>query len=409
METLDRNDLAMPEITLNPDQTTLDDILERARALLPVLRKRATSTERLRRLPDDTHRDFIEAGFYRIMQPRAFGGLELPFGSQTALGTELARACGSSSWVATLFACHAWILGMFDPQAQAEVWDEQPGALVASSFLCQKSQITRVTGGIRLTGQWRYSSGVDHAHWLIVLAAFDDPLLDGRRAFHYLLMPMRDVRVEDTWYSTGMAGTGSNDVFMDDVFIPEHRMLEAVGLRGGPTPGSAVNPGYLYSQPLFGTFSFNLVGNVIGLARGAAEVVIEALTARTSITGATISAQQSIQLRVADALSGINAAQALVFRNRDEIIADGLAGRIADLPTRARYRGDNGFATRLCVDAVDQLVPALGARGLEAGHPLQRIWRDIHTVSQHIALTWDVQGSIYGAVALGYPCPDPRV
>ncbi len=388
---------------------TLEETLARARDMLPRLQARAELTEQLRRLPDETHAEFLRYGFYKIMQPRAFGGLELEFGSQTLLGTELARACGSSSWVATLFACHGWILGMFSAQAQTDVWGADPDALVASSFLCEHSQITRVPGGVRLTGQWRYSSGVDHSQWMIVLASFEDPAVAAPRAFYYLLLPRGDFRIEDTWYSTGMAGTGSNDVHMDNVFIPEHRMLEAVGLRGGPTPGSQINPGYLYRQPLFGTFSFNLVGNVIGLAQGAIDCVLEELGTRVSITGAKVGTQQSVQLRLAAALSGVNAARALVMNNREEIIRDGLAGRIAALPTRARYRGDNGFATRLCVEAVDQLLPVLGARGLVAGHRMQRIWRDIHTVAQHIALTWDVQGGIYGAVALGLPCPDPRV
>ena len=389
--------------------TTVDEILERARAMLPTLRERAVETERLRRLPRDTHEAFAAAGFYKIMQPRAYGGLELEFGTQTALGVELGRACGSSAWVATLLACHAWILGMFPRRAQDDVWGANPEAVIATSFLADRPSIARVERGLRVSGRWRFSSGVDHCDWIVLMTKFEDPAQGGRKAAYYAVVPRADFRIEDVWNSTGLAGTGSNDVLLDNVFIPEHRLLEATGLRGGPTPGSEVNDGYLYRQPLFGTFSFNLIGNVIGIARGASEVVIDALRVRTAMSGAIVGRNQSVQLRVAEALSEIGAAHALVFRNRDEIVRDGRRGHVPDLATRARYRGDNGFAAKLCVAAVDRLIPTLGARGLEAGHPLQRAWRDIHAIAQHIALTWDIQGTLHGTVALGLPCPDPRV
>src|SRR5262245_12812171 len=139
---------------------TAAEILARARRLVPMLRERALETERLRRLPEATYHAFQEAGFFKIMQPRRYGGFELEFGTQTELGVELGRACGSSAWVGSLLACHAWIVGMFPEQAQDDVWGENPAAVIASSFLRECSASTRVAGGYRVSGRWKLSSGV---------------------------------------------------------------------------------------------------------------------------------------------------------------------------------------------------------------------------------------------------------
>ena len=387
----------------------LRQVLEQAQDMLPVLSSKAFTTQQSRRLLPEIHSAFSTAGFYKIMQPKAYGGLELEFGSQTQLGFVLAQACGSSSWVATLLACHAWILGMFPKQAQDDVWGANPNAVVASSFMGDQPKVKKIPEGLLLSGRWKFSSGVDYSDWNILLAHCPDPNDSGRKLSFYALVPKTDYVIEDVWNSAGMSGTGSNDIVLTDVLIPEHRLLNAMNLTGGQTPGSEINKGYLYQQPMFGTFSFNLIGNVIGLAKGAAQVVLESLKARTALSGATVSANQSIKLRVAEALSEISAAQALVERNIQEIILAGKSQQAIDISTRARYRGENGFASKLCVSAVERLLPVLGARGLESENAFQRIWRDINAVSQHIALTWDVQGTIYGSVALGYDCPDPRV
>ncbi len=140
-----------------------EEIMARARALVPVLRERAAETETLRRLPDASHRAFVEAGFYKILQPRRYGGYELDFGAQTELGVELGRGCGSSAWVATVLCCHAWLLGMFAPAAQDDVWGQDQDAVIASSFFPVAPKAERVAGGWRVSGRWRFSSGVDPA------------------------------------------------------------------------------------------------------------------------------------------------------------------------------------------------------------------------------------------------------
>lgn len=388
---------------------TSEDLIGRARAMVPVLKERAGETERLRRLPAQTVRDFRDAGFFRALQPARYGGLELDYGTQTELAVELAQGCASSAWNACITACHGWMTGMFPEAAQDEVWGGDSGATVSTSFFSVSPGIERVDGGIRLSGRWKFSSGVDHCQWTILAFRQQPPGEEGPPEEYFALLPLSGCTVEDTWHVTGLSGTGSNDIVVADVFVPDHRILRVMELRGEPTPGSAVNPGYLYRLPLHAVFSFNIAGMAIGTARGAVETVIEGLADRTSITQARIADQQSAQLRVAEAGAEVDAAYALMDRNRAEIVRDGKAGRAPDMDQRVRYRRDNSFAAMLCVRAVDRVFPLLGGQGLADDHPVQRAWRDVHAISHHIALTWDLQGGLQGAVALGRPCPDPRI
>ncbi len=388
-------------------------ILAAARAMRPALRERAAAAEAGRRLPAETHRAFLEAGFYRTMQPGGFGGLELPFGIQTEMAIELARACPSSAWVAALIACHGWLLGMMPGEVQEEVWGSAPETCVATSFHGIGVSAVRGDGGYRISGRWPFSSGVDYCGWAMLVAplpgADAPPAETPRGGLHYMVVPLADCRILDTWHATGLAGTGSNDIVVADAFVPDHRIAPMQALCRGEGPGRAVNPGYLYRLPQMAVFSFNLVGVAIGAAEGAIEHLTTSLRPTSSATGAPLAGQQSIQLRIAESMAEIDAARALVDRNRREIVAWGEAGAIPAVEERVRYRRDNAFAAMACCRAVERVLPIGGGRGLAAGDPVNRAWRDANAVARHIALTWDIAGAVQGAVALGLPCPDPYV
>lgn len=387
---------------------TRNDIIERARAMVPDLRDRAQDAENLRRLPDETHRDFLDAGFYRVLQPAAFGGLELDFGTQTELAVELAPGCASSAWVASVTACHGWLVGMFSPEAQDDVWGADPNVIIASSFLPLGPDVQRVEGGVQVSGRWGFSSGVDLCRWIFVTLDIeaDGDADGGAKDSAFGLLPLEDYTIEDTWRTTGLAGTGSNNIVIDNRFIPEHRILYMKDLRGGPTPGSAVNPGYLYQLPQRATFSFNLIGTAIGAARGAIETAIEQLIRRNTVGGAKLAELSSVQYRIAEAESELAAAYALMARNRDEIIRNGKSGTLPTLEDRARYRRDNAYSAKLCVQAVDRVYPIMGGRGIAADNAVNRAWRDVHAVSHHISMSWDVQAGPSGALSVGLPNTD---
>lgn len=378
---------------------SLEDLLSRAREMIPDLRARARETEERRRIVEHTAKSFRDAGFFRVLQPSRYGGFEMDYGTHMRLAIEIGQGCASSAWVLSVIASHSWISGMFPPEAQDEIWAMEPDALLATSFLPVEPSVERVSGGLSLTGRWKFSSGVDLCRWAILMVPDNT----------FVVIPLAEARIEDTWYASGLAGTGSNDIVVEKLFVPEHRVLGISRLRGGPTPGSAVNPGYLYRLPVFAAFPFTLIGPALGAARGALDAVVDGLAARKSVAQVRLAEQQSVQLRIARVAAQIDAAEASVMHLLETHNRDARAGNIPSPLERVRYRVNLGFAADLCVQAMENLLPLLGGRGLIATDPVQRAWRDVHAVAQHVAMVWDVQASLYGPVRLGLPCPDPKL
>jgi alkylation response protein AidB-like acyl-CoA dehydrogenase len=381
-------------------------LIAKARALAPVLRERAAQAERLRRLPDETHAEFRAAGFYRVLQPSRYGGLEGRYGLHTMLGAEAARGCASSGWALSITACHSWIFGMFPREAQDEFWEPDPERTVASSFLAVQPSAVPADGGIRLHGRWRFSSNVDHCHGAILIAMV--PGASGPRQ-HFAFLHRDQYEIEDTWNVVGLAATGSNDVVVKDAFVPAHRLLDVMTTREGRSPGAQANPHYLFALPLFAPFSHSLVGPALGAAQGALDQIVHDLRSKTSAANVKLAEQPTIQARIAEAAAEIEAARALLQADRARINDNGRLRLLPDDETRVRYRLNVGYAAKLCVQAIERLLPIVGGRGLELADPFQRAWRDAHAVAQHIALVWDLQALNYGAVRLGGKAGDPRI
>jgi 3-hydroxy-9,10-secoandrosta-1,3,5(10)-triene-9,17-dione monooxygenase len=381
-------------------------LIDRARALAPVLRERAATAEQLRRIPDETHAAFRDAGFYRVFQPARYGGLEARYGLHTLLAAETARGCGSSAWALSVTACHAWILGMFPREAQDEVWGEDPARAVASSFLGVGPRLAPETGGIRLSGRWRFSSNVDHCASAILLA-----MVPGPRGVtpQFLLVHRDQYEIEDTWRTVGLAATGSNDIVIKDAVVPPHRVLDVIATRDGRAPGAEANANHLYRLPLFACLPHSLIGAALGAALGAVDQIVTDLAGRASVTNVRLAEQQTIQARIAEAAAELEAASALLQVDRARINDIGRALRMPDDATRLQLRLNVGYAAKLCVQAVERLMPVVGGRGLELTHAFQRAWRDVHAVAQHIALVWDVQALNYAAMRLGLTSGDPKI
>ena len=382
-------------------------LVARARELGPILRNRAIQTENLRRIPDETEADFRHAGFYKALQPREFGGYELAYGAHTVIASEIARNCVSSAWAYSVTACHAWILGMFPAQAQQDLWGATPDATVASTFLPADMRLERVEGGYKVSGRWRFSSNVDHCQACILLIMAQQ---EGQPPKQFFALMLRDqYQIEDTWNVVGLTGSGSNDVLVENAFVPDHRLLDVMTTREAMSPGADHHDGDLYNMPLFAPFAHSLVGAAVGGAEGALDVVLEELADRRSAGQVPLAQQQSVQMRVAEATAEIEAAKAVLAVDRMKIVAGAHARELPSYEQRVKYRLNTGYAAKLAVQAVERLLPLSGGRGLERTHPLQRAWRDVHAVAQHIALVWDVQALNYGSVRLGFKAMDPRI
>jgi len=382
-----------------------EELMARAEALIPVLRERAPRAEELRRLPDETISDLHSSGLFRILQPARVGGSELPYRALFELTAVIGRGCGSTAWVLANLAAHHWLLGMWHPEAQNEIWGQSPDSLISSALAFARGRARRVEGGYRLSGRWPFSSGIDPSTWNIFGAIVNDEET-GQSEPRMFLVRASDYTIIDTWQVIGLAGTGSNDVEVVDVFVPAYRTLSGERIRGGPNRGSEVNPGTLYKLPAVSLFAFAVAGVSLGIARGAIQNFIETTrTRRSAYTGRNIADFTNMQVHLAEAAALADAAEASVLHDCDEATRITEAGVVPSIEQRARYRRDGAFAATLCTRAVDLLFAATGGNAIYESNPIQRAFRDVHAANAHYMLNWDVNGAIYGRVALGLP-PD---
>jgi 3-hydroxy-9,10-secoandrosta-1,3,5(10)-triene-9,17-dione monooxygenase len=393
---------------VHPATDVKKELVERARALIPALRERAQAAEEARRLPDATVEDFHNTGLFRILQPKRVGGYELDYGCQVDIAAQIGRGCGSSAFVLANLASHHWMLGMFPPQAQHDVWGPSTDALTVTSFTAESSKVEVVNGGYRISGHWKFASGVHFCDW--GMFGIRIPRNGLPPEYVMVLVPKKDYQVLDKWFASGLRATGSTDIVIDDVFVPEHRSIILTNLKGQPTPGSAINPSYLYRLPLYPVLNYAVFSAAVGIARGA----IESYVARTrnqiaKLANAKVAEFSSIQLRVAESSVEVDCAELLTQRNAEEFNATAKADRNMAIEDKVRYRRDTSYATMLCMRAVDRVMAVAGANGLNNDTVEQRAFRDIHALNQNVALMWDIIGIPFGRVMLGLDAGDPRL
>jgi 3-hydroxy-9,10-secoandrosta-1,3,5(10)-triene-9,17-dione monooxygenase len=316
----------------------------------------------------------------------------------------IGRADASVAWNLVNLASHHWMLAMFDPRAQDLVWDKDPDALIASSFVFPAGRARRVDGGYLLRGNWPFSSGVDSSEWnmLAGIVATDDEA-DGIE-YRIFLLKRSDTRIIDTWNASGLRGTGSNNVDVNDVFVAEAMTLAVADLGGGPTPGSAVNPNPLYALPVFSLFPYVLSGVALGNAQACLDDYIDVARHRASTYNRTkLGDLQSTQIKIAQASARIDAARLIMRATCIDAMADARRGHIPDMAAKTKTRRDGAYSVNLCTEAVSLMFSASGARGLFTSGALQRQFRDAHAINSHIAFSFDAAGTNYGRVALDLP------
>lgn len=385
-----------------------EEMVERARSLAPRISARAEECEQLRRLPDATERDLHESGLFRMVQPARVGGADLDVGVLVDTCAEVARVCPSTAWNLGNLSSHHWMLGYFPPAAQDELWDASPDVLIATSLIFPNGRGRKVEGGYEVTGRWPLSSGVDNCDWnmlaFMVRERDDGPPTDQR----FALVHRSQYEIIDTWHAVGLSGTGSKDVAVKALFVPEHRTLTAWAFNGRAHPGSQVNPSPLFRLPMLALGPYVLSGVMLGCARGAYELTVGAARKRNATTtGQPVGASQSVQIKVAEAGARIDTAELLMRRACDHAMDVARAGREAEHGDKVRYRRDAFFAARMCLEAVDLLMGIAGSGGLYLGNPMQRLFRDAHAANAHIMFSPDVQGALFGQHELGMAGPPP--
>lgn len=389
---------------------TRQDFLDRAEALVPLLREQAAETEAARHLLPNIERAFHDAGLYRMLQPRRIGGNQLDYGVLIDLGAILGRGCASSAWHVTNMCSHHAILGYFKPQAQADVWDRSVDSLICASLIYAAGRATPVEGGYLLNGRWPFCSGIDECDWHMVGAVIDGAGAGAPAGNHLFLLPRADYTILDTWRVSGLAGSGSHDVEVTDLFVPAHRVLSADYTKGGENPGSTVNPGGLFRLALQAIFPYTLSGCALGVAEGLWRDTVDSARARaTTYSGAALAGLQNLQISLAETGAQIETAGRVMRRNVADAMAIADAGEVPDALTKVRYRRDGAFSVQLCRQAVNTLFEGAGGGALYTKNPASRGHRDIQAIAAHIAYQMPVAGTWYGRVAFGLDAANPNL
>lgn len=378
---------------------TPEELLRRASGMVPILKDRAARTEELRRIPDETVQDILLSGLYRIGVPQRFGGLDVDYGLMLEAGALLGSGCASTAWCYSLWSAHAWLVGYWPLEAQQEVFGNGPDVLCSSSLNPGRSTLEKTAGGFQLSGRWEFSSGCNAAAWIMLGA-------DGPDGLVWILVPRSDYEILDTWFVSGLRGTGSNDIIVKDAFAPHHRMMDMRSFGDGDRTGWEIHGHDRYRIPIPVLLGWDLVAPIVGIALG----MIEEFTARligTSGPGRTADSG-GVQLCLSQASAEADAARALLRDDIREIFKKAQSGDRFSTLERARFRRDKAFVTQLCLRSINRLFELSGGHALFDSVALQRYHRDAQAVAHRDGLIMDLGGLQYGRVALGLE-PDGRI
>ncbi len=373
-------------------------LLERVNAVLPAIAARAAESEVLRRPHDDSIRDIVDCDVIRALVPKRFGGHELGLDTLAAVARAVSSACMSTGWVTAFYLGHNWMLTKFPERAQEEFF-------AARSFTMAPIQpspdlvIEPVTGGYEVSGRSSFSSGIMHADW-VILAKAGGP---DARAF---AVPRDEVTVEDVWHMAGMAGTGSNDVIVEKLFVPGHRTLDADTLFNG-TDSIHDNP--LYAIPLLPFIYCEVMGVYTGGLEGATAAYESHVRSKVRTWGGdALAGKQAVHINLGEAHARASAAGALLER----LVADTRAladARNFTLDARLDLKLRAGYISELCRHSVNDMMARSGTKSFRLDAPIQRYFRDLNTLATHAFIDREVAYELYGRHRLGLAPNSPLI
>ena len=373
---------------------TLDEVMDNVRALLPAIRARADISERERSIPAESAQEFLDIGLARTLMPKRYGGTELGLRAWLDISIEIGKADAAHAWYACQLMHHPHYLAQFPDEAQADVWRDGPDVAMACTFT-PTSKIVEAPGGYRISCAIPYLSGINHSTRVIVGGML--PTEAGPPDWTLFLVPGHEFTVRDTWHTSGMRGTGSNTVVVEDAFVPMEHTLRVEDMREGTTPGGRLNKDPMFNAPWIYYAGLTFVGPMLGAALGALEHYRAWTAERASLFGSPVGQYTSIQVHMARAAANLDAADLLMRR----CVEDSLRPDAARLDLRTRAYRDQSRASELIVDAMDMIMKISGAAGFASSSPIQRAWRDVHFSSSHVALNPEVSFASWGREQLG--------
>lgn len=361
------------------------------------LAQRAAEAEELRRLPAATVEDFHESGLARLLLPARYGGCQAEFPAILDPVRRMAHGCASSAWTLGFYVLHNWMLALFGEQAQDEVFASGP--VLCPAPLAPTGRGVPDGDGIRLSGRWSWATGVAAADWIMV-GAICGP--DDAPYPALVLLPASDIRVEDVWHTAGMRATGSNDVVIEDVFVPSHRLVTVVDIYSGTAPGAELHDASAYRWPMVPALALVAAMPALGSAEWVADLFAERLAGRVlAYSGVAQKNQPAAQIRLGDARVRLRALRGLlddtVGRIQDAVDARERIGR----PARADARAAAAHIVHESRAVIADLLEASGASAQFVTNPLQRAKRDVDVICGHVVFDYDVARELSGALEVG--------
>lgn len=390
----------MPSQAAKTVPISADALIQRAREMVPVLASRARQTEEGRMVPVETVREMEAAGFFRVLQPKQYGGYEMDPQVFYDIVMTLAEGCMSTAWIYGVIGVHNWQIALFDPRAAEDVWKHDTNVRIASTYM-PKGQVKRVDGGFRFSGRWGFSSGIDHCDWVFLGGLiFDEGQPPEYRTF---LVPRSDFEVIDTWHVMGLKGTGSKDIVVKDAFVPEYRTHKGLDGFLGTNPGRDTFTADLYKLPFGQIFVRAVSSAAIGGLQGALNTFIDFAKVRVGdMSGNKTSEQALVQYAVGEAAIAVDEMKLVLRRNFDVLMNKIRNGEpLDDIQQRVHFRAQAAQVVDRATRHAQQLLAVSGGRGIFTDFPLHRYVLDMMAARGHYANNPEQFGRNYGSVLLG--------
>jgi alkylation response protein AidB-like acyl-CoA dehydrogenase len=358
-----------------------EELIARARAMVPEIRELAEETERRRTISPQIIARIRDAELLRTCPPKEFGGFEYDAVVALEIALVISAACASTGWTMNGALSNGISFGHFPIEAQRELWGGGEDPFTCACFAPTGTAVP-AEGGYVLSGKWSFVSGCDHSSWIRLGALITPPGAEPPYEGAFFLLPIEDVEIVDNWFVCGLAGTGSKDIVVCDAFVPKHRMLSFAETRSGRTPGARYHENPLYRLPLLVSGATMLASTAVGAARGALDTYLE-MTAGRKTRGALAGGGQAmaefatVQLRFAEASAAVETAEMILLTDLRNATQKLRAGEEITVGDRIRSRRNQAYATKLALEAVEALNASTGGYGLFLSNPVQRAWRDV--------------------------------
>jgi alkylation response protein AidB-like acyl-CoA dehydrogenase len=387
---------------------TTSELVAAAQAIAGLVATEAAASERNRQLSAASVKAMADAGMWRILTPRTYGGSEAGLRSQVDTLLVIAAADPAAGWVQMVSNAHCWMVGNFPVECQDEVFSAGPDTRVPGTLAAQGKAV-RLDDGWRLNGRWQFASGVDLGDWLLIGAIADTQPDSTDRALH-VIVPKADITVDDTWFTLGLRGTGSKDIVAEDVFVPRHRSMPTRPLFDGVSPHGERHATHVNRLPVLVCLSVQLAAAVTGIATSAVDLYVERTkTRRDAYTGRPKAEHVGTQLRIAESQTELDVATMLVRAAADRCDQVAASGVRLTLDERAVLKWRAAYIVELCRRATDRIFAAAGAHGVYDDSVLQGRYRDVNTACHHAVADFDSSAEMFGRTRLGLDPGTPIV